>query len=619
MNCKSIPLRCLSALLVLFTVAAKAQCITTYPYTEDFESTNGGWTPGGTASDWSWGTPIKPVINSAGGGSKSWITGTLTQSFYSNNQNSTLTSPCFDLRGLTVPYIRFHIFWETERKYDGASFQYSIDNGSSWTTLGSNADAVSCPSSNWFNTSGITALGGSDGWSGNIQPTAPCTGGAGNGSGGWRIAQHSLENLAGRSNVRFRFRFASGSVCNGYDGFAIDNIWIGEAPPADGSFIYNCTGSNTVGFTAASTSCNPSFSWDFGDPASGAANVSTGINPSHHYADPGQYTVTLQVKPQGLPPVVITKQVTILGVNAIVTGNITCPGAKTGSIEAQVLPAGSYTYAWSTSPAASAPQLSGLGAGTYSVTIQGTGACSASESITLTEPSPITHNLVLQQPQCGNANGAASLTVSGGNAPYTYRWSTGSSNPSENSLAPGSYMIAIADANSCPDTARFTLTDQSSLSVSLGNDTAFCPGGQAVLRPGSYASYRWQDGSTAPTFTVTSSGRYGVTVTSTAGCSATDSVDITVDCSDVYFPTAFTPNGDGRNDGFGPAGNLAAISQYSLRVYNRWGEIVFQSGNPFAKWQGAAQGTHTYVWMASYRLAGRQGMVQRKGTVTLIR
>ena len=116
----------------------KAQCtnpVNSFPYTENFETSNGGWVPGGTASDWSWGTPIKPVISSAASGSKCWITGTLTQSSYSNNQNSTLTSPCFDFTGLSQPYIKFSIFWETEKKYDGASFQYSIDGGNSWTSV----------------------------------------------------------------------------------------------------------------------------------------------------------------------------------------------------------------------------------------------------------------------------------------------------------------------------------------------------------------------------------------------------------------------------------------------------------------------------------------------------
>src|SRR5215204_3713188 len=87
--------------LLIIGMSSVAQCVTTFPYSQDFEASNGNWTPGGTASDWSWGTPLKPVINAAASGSKCWVIGTLTQSSYSNNQNSTLTSPCFDFSTLT--------------------------------------------------------------------------------------------------------------------------------------------------------------------------------------------------------------------------------------------------------------------------------------------------------------------------------------------------------------------------------------------------------------------------------------------------------------------------------------------------------------------------------------
>ena len=97
---------------VLFCQILHGQCtsaIAGFPYTEDFEATNGGWLPGGTASQWSWGTPAKPVISSAASGQRCWITGTLTQSAYSNNQNSTLTSPCWWRQALLFPFFLFPI------------------------------------------------------------------------------------------------------------------------------------------------------------------------------------------------------------------------------------------------------------------------------------------------------------------------------------------------------------------------------------------------------------------------------------------------------------------------------------------------------------------------------
>jgi hypothetical protein len=78
-------------LLVCFIISihtVKGQCsssISSFPYSEGFETSDGGWFTGGTASDLAWGTPTKPFINAAASGNKRWVTATLTQSFYNNN------------------------------------------------------------------------------------------------------------------------------------------------------------------------------------------------------------------------------------------------------------------------------------------------------------------------------------------------------------------------------------------------------------------------------------------------------------------------------------------------------------------------------------------------------
>jgi hypothetical protein len=96
----------------------KAQCssgITSFPYNEGFEASDGGWTSGGAGNDWIWGSPSKPVISSAGGGTKCWIIGGLTGSSYTNAEASWLQSPCFDFINVQNPYIEFKVFWEMEQ------------------------------------------------------------------------------------------------------------------------------------------------------------------------------------------------------------------------------------------------------------------------------------------------------------------------------------------------------------------------------------------------------------------------------------------------------------------------------------------------------------------------
>jgi hypothetical protein len=125
---------------ILLPFLSSAQCssaIASFPYSEGFELNNGGWTSGGTVgNDWAWGTPNKPVISGAATGAKCWIVGGLTTSSYNSGERSWLQSPCFNFSSLTYPYISFKVFWETENTYDGASLQYSTNNGATWNTVG---------------------------------------------------------------------------------------------------------------------------------------------------------------------------------------------------------------------------------------------------------------------------------------------------------------------------------------------------------------------------------------------------------------------------------------------------------------------------------------------------
>jgi gliding motility-associated-like protein len=143
-----------------------------------------------------------------------------------------------------------------------------------------------------------------------------------------------------------------------------------------------------------------------------------------------------------------------------------------------------------------------------------------------------------------------------------------------------------------------------------------------VLNPGSFASYKWQDNSTNPTFTVTQTGDYSVQVVDADGCTGSGAVKITVDCKDVYFPSAFTPNGDITNPGFGVIGDIASLQQYSIDIYNRYGQKVFSSTDPNKKWDGRFKGVpsdmQTFIWFATYTQRGRIKQT-RKGTITLIR
>ncbi|MEP6699944.1 MAG: gliding motility-associated C-terminal domain-containing protein [Bacteroidota bacterium] len=115
---------------------------------------------------------------------------------------------------------------------------------------------------------------------------------------------------------------------------------------------------------------------------------------------------------------------------------------------------------------------------------------------------------------------------------------------------------------------------------------------------------------------------YRVTASTNAGCKGEGFVRVRVYTGpDIYVPTAFTPNGDGRNDKFYPFPvGIKSINYF--RVFNRWGQMVFSSTKLNDGWDGrlggAEQPTGLYVWMAQ-ALTKDNKVITKKGTVTLIR
>jgi gliding motility-associated-like protein len=105
---------------------------------------------------------------------------------------------------------------------------------------------------------------------------------------------------------------------------------------------------------------------------------------------------------------------------------------------------------------------------------------------------------------------------------------------------------------------------------------------------------------------------------------AVDSILVTVTAGGMengyWVPNAFTPNNDGKNDCFGIQ-HWGAVSRLSFMIYNRWGEVVFQTRDASQCWDGRFKGallpTGTFVYLIEADTPC--GQVQRKGTVTLIR
>jgi large repetitive protein len=223
----------------------------------------------------------------------------------------------------------------------------------------------------------------------------------------------------------------------------------------------------------------------------------------------------------------------------------TCNGLCTGS--ATAAPSGGtspYTYQWNAAGnLATTATVNNVCAGAPQVTVTDALGCTTVGNTTVTEPTAIAITTSTTQSTCGNADGEACATVSGGTGPYTQSWSPGGQTTlcASNILA-GAYTITVTDANSCVQTATANVTDAGSPTATItASSNVSCNGGNdgsaTVSAAGGTAPYNYLwNGGTTPTATTTgglSVGTASVIVTDANNCQASASVVITQ-------PTALT-------------------------------------------------------------------------------
>ncbi len=160
--------------------------------------------------------------------------------------------------------------------------------------------------------------------------------------------------------------------------------------------------------------------------------------------------------------------------------------------------------------------------------------------------------------------------------------------------------------------------------VFLGNDTIICNSCSITLDGGEGMDYWiWQDGSVSQYYEVWDEGLYHVEVWKN-GCMASDSIYISKGGVNVYLPNAFTPDGDGVNDVFKPVSS-EPLSDYHLTIFNRSGDVLFESSNSDLGWDGSYNNSllnnGVYIWRILYTVYGSNNAakVEKKGTVTLIK
>ncbi|MBT7144865.1 MAG: hypothetical protein HN894_16195, partial [Bacteroidetes bacterium] len=356
------------------------------------------------------------------------------------------------------------------------------------------------------------------------------------------------------------FSQGSGTVVSGISTNSYTLSALGEGTSYDWYVRADCGGgslSNWVGphnFTTAFCTVVVTASLDSEPSCNGLADgsaiatISGGISPFTYSWSNGSIANTASNLLAGTYTVTITDNFNCMATDDVVISqpddlivsldqqtNVSCFGNTDGAIDISVSGGTTdYNYLWSNSE--TTQDISGLMAGTYSVTVTDAQNCETTETFVVTEPDVLAITLDLQTNiSCfGNADGALDISVSGGTQAYSYLWATAETSQDISNLLPGTYDVTVTDAQNCVETETFVVTEPDILEITLDLQTnVSCFGNMdgaidISVSGGTQAySYYWANAETSQDISNLAAGTYDVTVTDSQNCTDTESIVIT--------------------------------------------------------------------------------------------
>jgi gliding motility-associated-like protein len=216
-----------------------------------------------------------------------------------------------------------------------------------------------------------------------------------------------------------------------------------------------------------------------------------------------------------------------------------------------------------------------------------------------------------------------SIVLNAGSGNAEYLWQDQSTGETLVTGQEGIYWVKVTNTLGCSAADTLLVNEVYELPENfLATDTIICGNLPLLIDVPGYQTYAWFDGDSTSLKVFVSEGNFSLEVEDENGCSASESIAITDVCTeDLLMPNAFTPNGDGVNDELLPV-IIHFMTDYHLKIFNRWGMLVFQSLNQQTGWDGFSNGTRgemgSYVWVIDYTLEGGEQKSAR-GNVTLLR
>ncbi len=232
--------------------------------------------------------------------------------------------------------------------------------------------------------------------------------------------------------------------------------------------------------------------------------------------------------------------------------------------------------------------------GTYSVTVTNEFNCSSSDSSNLVVND---YPIVDLGPDLEFCDGEI-IILDAGNPGMVHSWSNTEDTPTINVTESGSYIVVVDNEGCISSDEVFVQFNPLPLDP-MPNDTIVCfddlPNGLYVNGQNPGATFLWSNGETDRENFINQAGVSRVTITTPNGCSQIFDLLLEEICNGdfLYIPNSFTPNNDGLNDVFKIDGSRMASLQ--VTIWNRWGDIVFQSQEKQPVWNGSDRGGEYYV------------------------
>jgi len=302
---------------------------------------------------------------------------------------------------------------------------------------------------------------------------------------------------------------------------------------------------------------------------------------------------------EGIPPIEITVKE---------QKNPSCNNIKDGSIDIEVTGGIDifYFFEWDQPDLPVQSKLTNLEGGTYTVTVYDVNGCKDIKEIVLDSPPPLDPTITVKSPSCPDFEDGHVQIEANDNGALPFKYSFGGSALKSEKLYPelgaGAYKLYIVDNNDCIMEEDLVLEEPEAFEIELGEAREILIGEKRALIQGdtlddSYEFY-WEPSESLncfdcpnPIASPTQTTTYNVYVTNQNGCFRTDEVTINVNRDrPVFFPTAFSPNGDGNNDYFEIPLGKTTTEILELRIVNRWGQLVYDSNSSDGtlRWDGTS-------------------------------